>query len=236
MAIEVYALHGFLGKPSDWDFLASRMSNFKFHAVDLFHNLRGSLEESAASFNTSYIKPKGPRILVGYSLGGRFALHALAGNPHLWQGAVIISAHPGLKCEEEKKDRLAKDAEWAEKFEKDPWNALLNNWNGQEIFNRKRSPWERSEIDFSRSELSQALRSWSLGWQKDLAPFVSQLTMPILWIAGEEDKKMVQLSQTLSFRHPCSKVWIAPKAGHRVPWEAMEPFCMELNHFIAWSF
>ena len=42
-------------------------------------------------------------ILLGYSLGGRLALHACVRRPDLWQAVVVAGADPGLESEEDKR-------------------------------------------------------------------------------------------------------------------------------------
>ena len=67
-------------------------------------------------------------VLVGYSMGGRLALQALIdGAP--FDRAVIISA--GLNLEENRDERRARDEAWARRFESDPWDEVIRDWNAQ---------------------------------------------------------------------------------------------------------
>jgi len=217
------ALHGFLGKPDDWNFLHP---SFNVHALDLSDPQFESkgLVESATIINAFAKKIPSPRILLGYSLGGRLALHALISDPHLWEEAIIISSHPGLETEKEKQERLQNDEQWAERFLKDSWNNLMADWNKQSVFNNQPAKSQRKESDYSRKNLAEMLRNWSLGRQKNLKKEIEELTIPLLWIAGEKDTKFSTLAKTLRLRNKKSKVWLAPQAGHRVPWEVQEEF------------
>lgn len=216
----IYALHGFLGKPEDWDFL--KQSTPDLHAINLsdYHNL--SLADWAKTFN-AHVKVHDTQhnILVGYSLGGRLALHALLDNPSLWQQAVLISTHPGLHTVEEKTSRITADVHWANRFENESWEPLMQGWHEQSVF-QSDSFLYRHEADYKRAALAHQLRHWSTGFQADLREAIATLPMPMLWIAGEKDAKYLECMKTLSFCHPQSKTWIAPNAGHRVLWDAKE--------------
>lgn len=211
--MSIYALHGFLGRPSDW-----QESLPQAIAVDLFQAPIKSFEEWAKQFNDSV--PEGS-LLVGYSLGGRLALHALQENPIKWKGAVIISAHPGLPVAD-RPQRVIHDKKWAKRFLNDPWEKVMNDWNSQPVFSGHQI--ERREEEFDRAILSSVLEQWSLGKQTELD--VSSLPMPLLWITGEKEHKKCPI-----FANPRSKVWIAPGAGHRVPWESGE-FREQLQDFL----
>ena len=63
-------------------------------------------------------------ILIAYSLGGRLALHCLC-ESNLWDGAILISAHPGFDKVTEKKEREKNDSHWASRFENEPWQDVI---------------------------------------------------------------------------------------------------------------
>ena len=76
--LKLLCLHGFLGQSSDWNFLRAR---WNIVAPDLF--VPGPAGESSMTEwaeNLLVLLP-GRYVLVGYSLGGRLALHALAAAP-----------------------------------------------------------------------------------------------------------------------------------------------------------
>jgi len=172
------------------------------------------------------------KVLLGYSLGGRLALHALLDQPNLWDAAIIISANPGLENEEDRRLRCLHDAEWAGRFlSKEPWNTLMHDWNSQNVFSTS-SSFDRSEADFSRKMLADVLTGWSLGKQDDLKSSIQRITTPILWIAGEDDQKFSTIARSLTLFHPCSRVWIASNTGHRVPWQKAKIFQQHMEIFL----
>lgn len=226
----LYALHGFLGLPQDWDFLHS--IPLHLHPISLTEFTAPSLEGWAQRFNQHIEQQPSPfNLLLGYSLGGRLALHTLLDASHPWQGAVIVSAHPGLKTAEEQKQRLEHDRQWAKRVLEEPWDPLLHAWNSQAVFQgHQMAP--RQEKDFCRHTLSQQLIHYSLGSQKDLREEIANLSIPILWIFGACDDTYRKLAEEISLQHPLSNKWEAPKAAHRVPWEAPLDFKNKIHEFI----
>ena len=97
----IWCLHGALGSYRDWDFLSEDLSDVQ--PVDLWQDFP-ELELSAwAEAFCSHVQGCDQRpVLLGYSMGGRLALHALLARPTLWQSAIVVSAHPGLAAVEER--------------------------------------------------------------------------------------------------------------------------------------
>lgn len=223
----LYTLHGFLGRPDDWSLL-----NLPHHPVDLFNSIspENGLEGWAELFNRSIATDD--NILLGYSLGGRLALHALVGEPSKWKAAIIVSAHSGFDNEPERKTRRERDWSRADRFETESWESLMATWEAQPLFSRSQNTFKRIESDYNRTILSTALRHWSMSEQKNLKPLIEKLNIPILWIAGEHDPDYKNHAGTLKLFHPQSRVWIAPNSGHRVPWEITKHFLNQIHDFL----
>lgn len=223
----LHALHGFLGHPKDW--LTLNLAQHKhFHAYQILVDFPiCPFAEWAERFNQSLITHDTPKnnILIGYSLGGRLGLHSLLNQPKHWKAAIFLSTHPGLKTPEEKKTRMIKDHQWGERFEKDPWEILMRDWNAQDIFKHD-LPIYREESDYDRLSLSKALATWSLGAQDDVHEKIALLEIPILWMVGEKDLKFLRLSSQLKFKHPQSKLYVVSEFGHRLISRRLEEFIL----------
>lgn len=220
----IFSLHGFLGQPSDWDFLEGLSPSVQLHKVDVF-KVAGhcNFEQWAQTFNEAALEQPEPRILMGYSMGGRLALHALTRNPSIWKAAILVSTHLGMP-ENEREARVESDERWAARFEKDDWEAVCQAWDSSPAFCGKPNPLKRPEENYHRADLAHALRAWSTGRQNDLLPRVIQLEMPILWVTGQEDRRYSEFSHHLRARLGPDlpknwNFWEAPGVGHRVPWE-----------------
>ncbi len=232
MTTTLYALHGFLGTPADWDALLKKNElKYALKAPNLFEKSPSStLLSWAKDFNQEAANFKGKRYLMGYSLGGRLALHALLQNPSLWNAAIIISANPGLTSQEEKLKKSQENERWAHRFENEAWEQLMKEWNEQGVF-KESFTFERREKDYSRSALAAALRNWSLDSQENLTSKIATLSQPILWIVGDKDPKLSYLNQ-LTLKNPLSKICRIPDAGHRAPWQQPAYFLDLVDSFL----
>ncbi len=187
----IYTLHGFLGLPSDFDFLDIPHFSCAVKPAPSF-------ESWAQSFNDSITTTH--NILIGYSMGARLALQAWKANPKLWNDIILISGHPGLT--EGHEERLNADKLWAERFLKDDWDLLMKDWEGQAAL--KSYSITRYEKNYKREELASHLLHFSLGKQP-------LFDAPALWILGGEDPKKIK--QRLP--NPI----VIENKGHRLPWE-----------------
>lgn len=159
------------------------------------------------------------RILIGYSMGGRLALHALLeGGP--WDAAVIISSNPGMRDPLEAAQRRSEDAHWATRALTDSWPDFLNAWNNQPILGGAfRDEREDKKLIQRRREIARSFVDWSVGSQADLWDHLTEIGIPVLWIAGELDAKFSNIAREAAGKSENFSLAIAPSAGHRVPWE-----------------
>lgn len=231
--MNLYSLHGFLGTPRDWNSLREDLP-CPLHTVSISEIAppTAGLIPWAQAFNRQVAQSQTTQnILLGYSLGGRLAMHALIAQPSLWAGAIIVSAHPGIINIEERRQRLLQDRIWAQRFLDEPWDALMSAWNKQDVF-KGRGMLERKEADFSRRKLAGMLEGWSLGSQQDLRSALLQMPIPTLWIAGQDDHNYVGIVNAMSKGNSRFEAWIAPHAAHRVPWEASKQFTDAVTRFL----
>lgn len=233
----IWALHGFLGRGDDWHPLGDALARVglgPLRAPQLFADppARGSLAAWGTAFAREVAATDPAPILLGYSLGGRLALHALLAQPTLWRAAVIVSAHPGLTDRAARAARLADDARWAARFETEPWDALLAAWDARPAFGGTPETRERPESAYDRSALAAALRDWSLGAQDDLRPRLPEIPCAVRWFAGARDARYEALAEEACGLLPNAAIEIAPEAGHRVPWERPAWFAERVITFL----
>jgi 2-succinyl-6-hydroxy-2,4-cyclohexadiene-1-carboxylate synthase len=224
--MSLYCAHGFLGGPWDWDFLAE--AGFEIAArpflfrpaplppiVDFAEALRDTIAPDT--------------VLVGYSMGGRLIAEALARGARPAK-AVLVSTSLGIENVEARAARRATDEAWARRFEADPWDSVLADWNAQRVFGGHHL--DRPEGLYNRRALASALREWSPGVQEPLTPRLATVDVPTLWIAGARDAKYVAEAERGANLMPRGEVAILEDAGHRVPWEATEAFIATLRAFL----
>ncbi len=225
-ALECWLLHGSVGMASDWRSLASALAaqGIASRAVDLWRFLEFesvSMPDFGKRLNADAegeISRGQKRILIGYSMGGRLALHSLLeGGP--WHAAVIISADPGLRDTETAAVRRSQDTLWATQALTLPWAHFLEKWNSQPILGSPiRDEREENKLIRRRREIARSFVDWSLGNQRALWDRLPEIQIPTLWIAGENDAKFRALAEEAAAAGSISLA-IAPGCGHRIPWE-----------------
>lgn len=172
------------------------------------------------------IEPR-EEVILGYSMGGRLALQQLLDGPR-FEKAIIVSA--GLNLEDGREARRERDEAWARRFENDPWDDVMRDWNAQRVFGGHTI--ERRERDYDRRELARQLREQSPGVLPPLAPRLREIAVPVLWIAGERDHSYVEVAHRAASLLPNAELWICPGAGHRVPWEQPGAFIDRIRRFV----
>jgi 2-succinyl-6-hydroxy-2,4-cyclohexadiene-1-carboxylate synthase len=225
--MSLYCAHGFLGGPWDWDFLAD--AGFNLGERPSFFGANVSDIPPLADFAAALRDATSPdTVLLGYSMGGRLIAEALAGGARPAR-AVLVSTSLGIESADARSARRATDESWAQRFENDPWEQVLADWNAQPVFGGHRL--DRPESSYSRPALAAALREWSPGLQEPLASRLATVDVPTLWIAGARDGKYVAEAERGAALMPHGEVAILENAGHRVPWEAPEAFIATLRAF-----
>lgn len=231
----LWCLHGAVGSASDWRDL--RVSGWAVKRVDLWRFLACcpmSLPEFGRALNAEAVahhgeNPGHPRVLLGYSMGARLALHALIdGGP--WDAAVLVAPHPGLESPSEREARRESDAAWAARALSGPWEEFTTAWNAQPVL--ADSARTGSEVSGRRREIARSFVDWSLGAQEPLWERLGEIRIPVLWCVGANDAKFRDLAKRGVPLLPDAELWVAEGAGHRVPWDAPDAFREKLGEFL----
>jgi 2-succinyl-6-hydroxy-2,4-cyclohexadiene-1-carboxylate synthase len=227
--ITLWCLHGAVGAAADWFPFRDAMENHgcQVRAVDLWRFLDccpRSLANTAISLNAEVQANAGINLLVGYSMGGRIALHGLLADNSPWDGAVIIGAHPGLETNEEKIARRNIDTDWSVKCLHGEWETFLTEWQSQGILQDARSLSDRTPLRLRRKEIARSFLDWSLGAQDNLWPRLPEIKIPALWLTGENDVKFTALAERAAALMPNARHQVIADAGHRLPWQQAQAF------------
>ena len=198
----ITCLHGFLGNPHDWDFLRDAGLAIETPPLDA-------------------IPPHGD-ILLGYSLGGRLALHALLAGAQ-YKRAIFVSTGLGIEGDDARAARRAADQAWARRFESEDFDSVLAAWNAQPVLAGPELTRTRDDYD------PRALREWSSGALPPVASRLHELTIPTLWIAGALDVKYVAEAKRAVSLAPNANLAIIEDAGHRIPWQQPREFMERLQ-------
>ena len=241
IAAECWCLHGAVGAAADWRGIAARLATrgISTRAVDLWRFLQCesvTMPEFGKRLNANAegeVSRGQRRILIGYSMGARLALHALLEDGP-WEAAVIISGNPGLHDTAEASARRVADAVWATQALTLPWPDFLGKWNAQPILGGAiRDEREDRKLMQRRREIARSFVDWSLGNQEPLWEKLSAIKIPTLWIAGENDPKFRSLAEEAAGLSENFSLQIALDSGHRVPWENEEWLAEKIAEFVS---
>ncbi|MCL1038893.1 o-succinylbenzoate synthase [Shewanella submarina] len=226
-------LHGFLGNADDWQPLLPLLTP-EFHCLCVDLPGHGSSEQfrlptpgfdTCADLIISTLDSHGidEFSLLGYSLGGRVALH-LANrlnqtSPTRLKALMLESCHPGLLTQQEKDARAINDNAWAERFESTELEEVLQDWYQQPVFADLTDSQRQALVAKRRHANPQALvncyRATSLALQQDMWQLPTRLGCPVWFFAGERDTKFSALADSWASQSRLCKLNIRD-AGHNV--------------------
>jgi 2-succinyl-6-hydroxy-2,4-cyclohexadiene-1-carboxylate synthase len=159
----------------------------------------------------------GPGTYVGYSMGGRLALHLALAQPDLVPALVLIGATPGIEDPAVRAQRRAADEALAAGLERDGLDAFLAGWLAQPLF--ASLPAEAAALDDRRRNtvagLASSLRSAGTGTQEPLWDRLGELHMPVLLLTGEHDERFGTIGRRMAAEIGDNATWATvPDAGH----------------------
>src|SRR5579884_445528 len=224
-------LHGFTHTGSSWEPVVAALGE-RYRA--LAPDLRGhgaaadaepvSLEAVLGDLEGHAGSP--PVTLVGYSMGGRIALHAALAWPQRPDRLVLIGASPGIADRAEREARRRDDEHLADQIEGMAIEEFARRWARTPVLaGLPAQTLARAHADRllnSPAGLARALRGLGTGALPSLWERLSDLRMPVSLIVGERDEKFTAVAEQMAVAIPGAEVRVVPGAGHAVHLEAPE--------------
>ena len=228
MAPTVILLHGFTHTGASWEPVVSGLGErYRALAPDLPGHGRASavtpisLEGVLADLAGLTTEP---HTLVGYSMGGRIALHRALGAGPVIDRLVLIGASPGIADPPERAARRADDERLADEFERLDIEALADRWAMAPVLAGQPAHVQAAvHADRLRSTpggLARALRHLGTGALPSLWDRLPELAVPVTLIVGERDEKFRAVAAEMAARLPNPYVEVISGAGHAVHLEA----------------
>jgi 2-succinyl-6-hydroxy-2,4-cyclohexadiene-1-carboxylate synthase len=177
--------------------------------------------------------------LLGYSMGGRVALHLALAAPERVSRLVLESASPGIADAVERAERVASDTALAEQIEQRGMDWFVDYWEHIPLFRSQRmlppevfaAQRERRLMNRPRG-LAHSLRGMGAGQQESLWERLNELRMPTLLLTGEHDTKYVALAQEMQQRIPGAVQQVVRGAGHTTHLEQPASFLEAVEAFL----
>jgi 2-succinyl-6-hydroxy-2,4-cyclohexadiene-1-carboxylate synthase len=246
-------LHGFTGNAATWaPFMPALSRRFRAIAVDLPGHGDTEAPQDARCFSmaragadlpalcASVTGGHAPFVVLGYSMGGRVALHLALAAPEHVAALALESASPGIADPEARAARVAADRALAERIEREGIASFVAHWEALPLFaSQRRLP--REVVERQRAQrlsnrpagLASSLRGMGAGAQEPLHGRLAELRMPALLLAGALDEQYRALAQSMAPCMPRARVEIVPDAGHAVHLEQPAAFARALLAFLA---
>lgn len=159
----------------------------------------------------------GSATYLGYSMGGRLALHLALTRPDLVGRLVLIGATAGIEDPAERARRREADDRLADHLEEVGVASFLDEWLAQPLFAGldDRTAARAERLTNTAAGLASSLRLAGTGTQEPLWGRLGALTMPVLVLAGVDDAKFSVLATRLGRAiGPSATVALVPRAGH----------------------
>jgi 2-succinyl-6-hydroxy-2,4-cyclohexadiene-1-carboxylate synthase len=172
---------------------------------------------------------------VGYSMGGRLALHLALAHPHLVSHLVLCSATAGIEDPDDRSARRQSDDALANHIRNVGVDTFLTEWLAQPMFTSLTVTTHDAEVRAANTAvgLARSLELSGTGTQEPLWDRLHTLQMPVLIVTGERDKKFTALGRRVveSIGDNARHVEV-PDAGHALPFERPLDFAALLSAFL----
>jgi len=162
----------------------------------------------------------GPFALVGYSMGGRLALHVALALPDRVRRLVLIGASPGLADPGERAERRAADDRLAGEVETMTIEQFAERWAQTPVLADQppavRAAAHAERLRSTPDGLAAALRGLGTGALPSLWDRLGEVAIPVDLVVGERDAKFRATAERMAAALPAARVRIVAGAGHAV--------------------
>jgi 2-succinyl-6-hydroxy-2,4-cyclohexadiene-1-carboxylate synthase len=243
----IVLLHGFSGSSADWADLIPRFRAMDRAtvAIDLIGHGRSETSEDPARYTMTETVRDLDSILaalgiesadwVGYSMGGRVALHLALAHPGRVRSLVLESASAGIEDPGSRERRHHSDDALAARIEERGIEWFADYWGMLPLFETQ---WElpaetlralrARRLSNNPGGLAHSLRGMGQGAHDYVGGRLPSLGRDTLFLAGERDPKYVEVARRASAAVPGASCVIVPGVGHTVHLEAPDAFARAL--------
>ncbi len=240
-------LHGFSGSGSDWAEMTPRLRAMGRAVVAI--DLPGHGRTDSPAEPARYTMPETVRDLdaiaarlgaaeadwLGYSMGGRVALHLALAHPARVRSLILESSSAGIEDPLSRGRRRESDEALAERIEERGIEWFADYWGTLPLFETQ---WElppatlaalrAGRLANSPAGLADSLRGMGQGAHDYVGRRLGDLRCDLLLLAGERDLKYAEVARRMADAVAGSRCVIVPGAGHTVHLEAPEAFASAL--------
>lgn len=161
---------------------------------------------------------------IGYSMGGRVALHATIAHPQQISRLVLIGATAGIDDDDERRSRRIADERLADHIETVGVETFIDEWLENPLFDglTDASALRADRLRNTAAGLAASLRATGTGTQTPLWDRLGEIHCPVLVLVGERDDKFAALGERLADGLASASLVVIAGAGHSVHLEQPE--------------
>lgn len=233
-------LHGFTGSTRTWDGIRPTLSDrARVIAVDLIGHGGSASPPDPERYSMEWCARDLASLLdglelaqvdvLGYSMGGRVALHFAVHYPSRVRTLILESASPGIEDLVERKRRVAADDALAQRILDRGVDLFVSEWEQQPLL--ALAPDVSADVKARQHELrlhnnplglANSLRGMGAGRQTPLWSRLEQLNFSVHLIVGERDTRYVAIATRMHELLPRGSLTVVPGAGHSAHVEVPE--------------
>jgi 2-succinyl-6-hydroxy-2,4-cyclohexadiene-1-carboxylate synthase len=164
-------------------------------------------------------------------MGGRLALGVGVLAPQIVSALILEGASPGLRDPAERAARVASDEVLATRLDRDGLESFIDFWERIPLFatqerlpDERRAALRRQRLSNNPLGLANSLRGMGQGAQPSFHDRLTEVRIPTLLLAGEEDTKFRALAEEMATSIPNARFAAIPNAGHAAHFEQPELF------------
>src|SRR4051812_1595994 len=225
---------GFMQRGEAWEPVAARLgadgASYRSTRVDF---TTWTFEERIEELLDA--APPGAAV-VGYSMGGRLALHAALREPARFGALVLVGVTAGIEDRGEREERRRSDESLAEWMERRSIEEVVARWEANPVFATQPAALKASQragrLSHDPRRLAELLRSAGQGATPPVWDRLDALRTPVLLTAGERDRRYATAARRMAGRLPHARVRLVRDAGHAPQLEAPDVFTALLREFL----
>lgn len=247
---QLLLLHGFTGSIGAWQGIPERLGeSFGVVAIDIIghggtsapgdperYRIERAVEDLLALLDRLGIERTA---VLGYSMGGRVALHLALAAPERVTSLVLESAAPGIADPDQRAARVESDETLARMIEEHGLEAFIDYWESIPLFASQRSLPDEARrrqralrLSQSPAGLANSLRGMGAGAMEPVSDRLGEYPMPVLYLAGEHDEKYREIGREMVSGMPDAEYREIPGAGHTIHLEQPEEYVRLVSEYL----
>ncbi len=226
----ILALHGFSGSGRDFAPIAEHLER-QVAAPDLVGHGPGNAPDDPAAYSMERVVARlegtlnelklGRVPVLGYSMGGRTALHFALAHPERTEALVLVGATPGFRDAADSAARIQADEARARAVEAGGVDEFAARWEELPIIAtqaRIAAPWgeamRQRRREHEAAGLASSLRGMGTGAMESVWGRLAELDVPTLLITGAEDTRFTAIARDMLGLLPRASHIVIRRAGH----------------------